>query len=155
MIRRPPRSTLFPYTTLFRSLGGVGRAAAADADREHLRHELRHHARAALGVRLPVRAGADDRVGRGAVHLLPAQGLAALTARARPSAWPLVQPSVQPSVQPRASPAAAIPASTICSSSSPVPPDAPAAPSTRPWPSVISTAPVCGMNGCCATAGSA
>src|SRR5256885_9823352 len=27
MIRRPPRSTLFPYTTLFRSLGG-GRAAA-------------------------------------------------------------------------------------------------------------------------------
>src|SRR3712207_8312515 len=25
MIRRPPRSTLFPYTTLFRSLGAVGR----------------------------------------------------------------------------------------------------------------------------------
>src|SRR3712207_8439067 len=25
MIRRPPRSTLFPYTTLFRSLGRVGR----------------------------------------------------------------------------------------------------------------------------------
>src|SRR2546427_7928258 len=24
MIRRPPRSTLFPYTTLFRSRGGVG-----------------------------------------------------------------------------------------------------------------------------------
>src|SRR3712207_8580634 len=24
MIRRPPRSTLFPYTTLFRSLGGEG-----------------------------------------------------------------------------------------------------------------------------------
>src|SRR5260221_6739751 len=24
MIRRPPRSTLFPYTTLFRSTGGVG-----------------------------------------------------------------------------------------------------------------------------------
>src|SRR3712207_6923491 len=23
MIRRPPRSTLFPYTTLFRSIGGV------------------------------------------------------------------------------------------------------------------------------------
>src|SRR3712207_8042864 len=30
MIRRPPRSTLFPYTTLFRSVGGrVGMAAAA------------------------------------------------------------------------------------------------------------------------------
>src|SRR2546422_6790657 len=25
MIRRPPRSTLFPYTTLFRSLGGLDR----------------------------------------------------------------------------------------------------------------------------------
>src|SRR2546422_8183378 len=25
MIRRPPRSTLFPYTTLFRSLKGAGR----------------------------------------------------------------------------------------------------------------------------------
>src|SRR5256885_11860003 len=27
MIRRPPRSTLFPYTTLFRSLGDPGRTA--------------------------------------------------------------------------------------------------------------------------------
>src|SRR5690349_24790096 len=26
MIRRPPRSTLFPYTTLFRSMGDNGRA---------------------------------------------------------------------------------------------------------------------------------
>src|SRR5258708_31808935 len=32
MIRRPPRSTLFPYTTLFRSVQGFldGRVAAAD-----------------------------------------------------------------------------------------------------------------------------
>src|SRR5256885_9993546 len=29
MIRRPPRSTLFPYTTLFRSLGEKPRRAAA------------------------------------------------------------------------------------------------------------------------------
>src|SRR3712207_8865035 len=29
MIRRPPRSTLFPYTTLFRSVGGRGGAAGA------------------------------------------------------------------------------------------------------------------------------
>src|SRR3712207_8436943 len=28
MIRRPPRSTLFPYTTLFRSLRGTGREPA-------------------------------------------------------------------------------------------------------------------------------
>src|SRR2546430_12285774 len=31
MIRRPPRSTLFPYTTLFRS----GRAAAPAGDKSH------------------------------------------------------------------------------------------------------------------------
>src|SRR2546429_6296328 len=31
MIRRPPRSTLFPYTTLFRSLGVVGATLAAVA----------------------------------------------------------------------------------------------------------------------------
>src|SRR2546421_8812402 len=32
MIRRPPRSTLFPYTTLFRSVGEIGiRAAPAGA----------------------------------------------------------------------------------------------------------------------------
>src|SRR2546427_9411034 len=30
MIRRPPRSTLFPYTTLFRSRARVVRAVAAD-----------------------------------------------------------------------------------------------------------------------------
>src|SRR2546430_10535283 len=28
MIRRPPRSPLFPYTTLFRSLGAIGPLAA-------------------------------------------------------------------------------------------------------------------------------
>src|SRR2546430_11192431 len=34
MIRRPPRSTLFPYTTLFRSPadGGVGRVAGRPVD---------------------------------------------------------------------------------------------------------------------------
>src|SRR5687768_18074539 len=40
MIRRPPRSTLFPYTTLFRSHRGHGETAAleqviADRAREH------------------------------------------------------------------------------------------------------------------------
>src|SRR2546422_5558995 len=41
MIRRPPRSTLFPYTTLFRSvLDGVLREAA-DTVRAQL--EARHH----------------------------------------------------------------------------------------------------------------
>src|SRR2546427_1185238 len=35
MIRRPPRSTLFPYTTLFRSLHLAGQGVAVDA--QHLR----------------------------------------------------------------------------------------------------------------------
>src|SRR2546430_11740722 len=30
MIRRPPRSTLFPYTTLFRSVGEAARPGAGD-----------------------------------------------------------------------------------------------------------------------------
>src|SRR3712207_6909235 len=34
MIRRPPRSTLFPYTTLFRSPGGLDRVGDAGARRE-------------------------------------------------------------------------------------------------------------------------
>src|SRR5258707_10892931 len=33
MIRRPPRSTLFPYTTLFRSLGSEVEALEADVAR--------------------------------------------------------------------------------------------------------------------------
>src|SRR2546426_1636072 len=32
MIRRPPRSTLFPYTTLFRSSNKSGREADVEAD---------------------------------------------------------------------------------------------------------------------------
>src|SRR2546425_3535060 len=46
MIRRPPRSTLFPYTTLFRSL--PARSVVADHGvagvEEPLRHAPAHHA---------------------------------------------------------------------------------------------------------------
>src|SRR2546427_8180626 len=42
MIRRPPRSTLFPYTTLFRSRGG--RAAVRDHDRPARSARGCHHA---------------------------------------------------------------------------------------------------------------
>src|SRR2546425_1974038 len=53
MIRRPPRSTLFPYTTLFRSLGAglsgcSSRAAEASAPRTPVRVEP-----AASGPALP------------------------------------------------------------------------------------------------------
>src|SRR3712207_8144028 len=39
MIRRPPRSTLFPYTTLFRSVDAEGRRVV-DADDLRVRHVL-------------------------------------------------------------------------------------------------------------------
>src|SRR2546429_4358743 len=42
MIRRPPRSTLFPYTTLFRPPGVPAREEASDGDR-HRRSPLRAH----------------------------------------------------------------------------------------------------------------
>src|SRR5256885_9130617 len=38
MIRRPPRSTLFPYTTLFRSLDRFGEALHPLAEAERLGH---------------------------------------------------------------------------------------------------------------------
>src|SRR3712207_8538709 len=49
MIRRPPRSTLFPYTTLFRS--DVAQGVGADRARAaHARAQLREgHGRAARG----------------------------------------------------------------------------------------------------------
>src|SRR5574337_803914 len=40
MIRRPPRSTLFPYTTLFRSLAG---AQGLDVEQDHEHPDQRHH----------------------------------------------------------------------------------------------------------------
>src|SRR5437667_4668977 len=55
MIRRPPRSTLFPYTTLFRSIGGkllrdrpvrvdgLERVVAADRSEEHTSELQSHH----------------------------------------------------------------------------------------------------------------
>src|SRR5256885_11899249 len=45
MIRRPPRSTLFPYTTLFRSLGPRQASAGAEGPRHG-----RHHPLAAEGI---------------------------------------------------------------------------------------------------------
>src|SRR3712207_7193065 len=66
MIRRPPRSTLFPYTTLFRSrlwnmsplpsLSGCGAAGATLATPGPLEREPRRrvHARALLPWRTPI-----------------------------------------------------------------------------------------------------
>src|SRR2546427_9088807 len=49
MIRRPPRSTLFPYTTLFRS-GRQGQGATDGVDQRHLDRALGKSIAAAEGV---------------------------------------------------------------------------------------------------------
>src|SRR2546430_1060454 len=61
MIRRPPRSTLFPYTTLFRSLPGRGAPARGRGNRPGA---ARRHARGAGDARRPaVGAGRRRRPG--------------------------------------------------------------------------------------------
>src|SRR5438270_10522476 len=49
MIRPPPRSTLFPYTTLFRSSGAVGSRRRQEVANSRLGHSL-HAERVMLGV---------------------------------------------------------------------------------------------------------
>src|SRR3712207_8665722 len=63
MIRRPPRSTLFPYTTLFRS--GVSFVVSVSD------HRGRHHARGERGAPFasaPVSNHRDDRSRRSEEH---------------------------------------------------------------------------------------
>src|SRR5256884_3439391 len=73
MIRRPPRSTLFPYTTLFRSVwagsrdsfleGGTCGHDARGLARLGLQREGRAHARRTDGVAVGFCGSADDRRG--------------------------------------------------------------------------------------------
>src|SRR5437762_5673564 len=75
MIRRPPRSTLFPYTTLFRSrLAASGRArprrgarrAGDGAERQRERRQTSHDGRGRPGIlQGPDRAGARRRADAG------------------------------------------------------------------------------------------
>src|SRR5256886_14929780 len=56
MIRRPPRSTLFPYTTLFRSLGALEDVGAVDVlgiERRILAHQDAPQGAQGLDGRLP------------------------------------------------------------------------------------------------------
>src|SRR3712207_8773732 len=58
MIRRPPRSTLFPYTTLFRSERGVlGLAEGGVLVEGHLRVERENGAVGRLGQRVDLDQG--------------------------------------------------------------------------------------------------
>src|SRR6266498_6094382 len=67
MIRRPPRSTLFPYTTLFRSPDG---SLLRDVTRQAVRESNAHHlplreatGRRAIGLILRGRSAGDDPAG--------------------------------------------------------------------------------------------
>src|SRR5260221_4359584 len=68
MIRRPPRSTLFPYTTLFRSLRGTsshtGGVRAQFLESTPASRRRLHHARAAHRVR----GDGDHAVVHGTAH---------------------------------------------------------------------------------------
>src|SRR3989449_7322347 len=64
MIRRPPRSTLFPYTTLFRSAHGEAHTARVDALAPEDGHGRPVNAFAPLEERLKVGAGRQPLVSR-------------------------------------------------------------------------------------------
>src|SRR2546430_6722587 len=68
MIRRPPRSPLFPYTTLFRSPGDHQREGRVQRDRSPVRRDRgphRHYPRQRDGTpRRAIRAAVDLRAGR-------------------------------------------------------------------------------------------
>src|SRR2546425_2885392 len=67
MIRRPPRSTLFPYTTLFRSLRVRSCPGAYDVARESITAMLPHHRRRPDGMGRAPRA-IDDLLAPRALH---------------------------------------------------------------------------------------
>src|SRR2546422_5781763 len=57
MIRRPPRSTLFPYTTLFRSLDNIaGNRVPLESGGTHIANEKVVHAKAQRSPATPTRA---------------------------------------------------------------------------------------------------
>src|SRR2546427_6961839 len=83
MIRRPPRSTLFPYTTLFRSPGGIGGARPDRRRRRPPRRVLGADARA-LGRRRGGRArprGGRERDDRSEEHTSELQSQSNLVCR--------------------------------------------------------------------------
>src|SRR2546422_7601422 len=64
MIRRPPRSTLFPYTTLFRSLEDCAKRSVEEARRAGTgaalhRPERRRHPRSSVGPAIAARLRRD------------------------------------------------------------------------------------------------
>src|SRR5947208_6330985 len=62
MIRRPPRSTLFPYTTLFRSYRPPVRAAAREQARQDRRHHREQLRRGCQGDRKSTRLNSSHQI---------------------------------------------------------------------------------------------
>src|SRR2546430_9469628 len=74
MIRRPPRSTLFPYTTLFRSQEGIGGRLDEDPVPAPLHAQALHAADGRAGLAFRGAEGAEvmlaEQGGRGLRHAL-------------------------------------------------------------------------------------
>src|SRR5687768_17867617 len=66
MIRRPPRSTLFPYTTLFRSTAHESGDRRRSASPRQLRHRRAHRPARGRRLALSLRDGAEG--GRSEEH---------------------------------------------------------------------------------------
>src|SRR5688572_32657729 len=85
MTRRPPRSTLFPYTTLFRSVGGLHLAdlrAQVDRGGDTERHGLELALARRLDQLLEGLAGeADELLGRSEEHTSELQSQSNLVCR--------------------------------------------------------------------------
>src|SRR5258708_37325417 len=89
MIRRPPRSTLFPYTTLFRSgLGGRTLGSGEEIERGHLAEPLLEAAGAVREISLGGHAGA---AAARLPHQLPGLDRQLLVVRARLAPEALLQ----------------------------------------------------------------
>src|SRR2546429_4526621 len=75
MIRRPPRSTLFPYTTLFRSVCALGEEKrVATGDDELVGQRRAHHAELFALLSLRVRKGEPHPADRKSTRLNSSHG---------------------------------------------------------------------------------
>src|SRR2546423_8900038 len=81
MIRRPPRSTLFPYTTLFRSCPDRAVGAEDGAARRRLSPPAADRARRGRGAARPGDSGARQAIARSEEHTSELQSLAYLVCR--------------------------------------------------------------------------
>src|SRR2546425_2301811 len=79
MIRRPPRSTLFPYTTLFRS--GEGRRRRREAGGGHCARPRRRGCDSRARERAPSPLAEPDACARSEEHTSELQSLAYLVCR--------------------------------------------------------------------------